>query len=299
MLISAQRAVPTEKSKRREKQPEPMINNQTPSLTRFLEKLDTQINNFRSVLPPKQEVNHFAEGMFDFLFPINCPQPRKASVQYVNLSDQLARLLDPLDVDAKAVTEDFFAALPALYERLREDAEATMAFDPAATSLEEVITTYPGFYAITIHRLAHQLVQLGVPLLPRMLTEYAHSKTGIDIHPAAQIGHSFFIDHGTGIVIGATAKIGDNVKIYQGVTLGALQVEKSLANTKRHPTIEDDVIIYANATILGGETVVGHHSILGGNVWITRSLPPYSRVYHESKVSVRNKHDGQVLDFVI
>ena len=299
MLISAQRAVPTEKSKRREKLPEPMINNQTPSLTRFLEKLDTQINNFRSVLPPKQEVNHFAEGMFDFLFPINCPQPRKASVQYVNLSDQLTRLLDPLDVDAKAVTEDFFAALPALYERLREDAEATMAFDPAATSLEEVITTYPGFYAITIHRLAHQLVQLGVPLLPRMLTEYAHSKTGIDIHPAAQIGHSFFIDHGTGIVIGATAKIGDNVKIYQGVTLGALQVEKSLANTKRHPTIEDDVIIYANATILGGETVVGHHSILGGNVWITRSLPPYSRVYHESKVSVRNKHDGQVLDFVI
>ena len=299
MLISAQRAVPTEKSNRREKQPEPMINNQTPSLTRFLEKLDTQINNFRSVLPPKQEVNHFAEGMFDFLFPINCPQPRKASVQYVNLSDQLTRLLDPLDVDAKAVTEDFFAALPALYDRLREDAEATMAFDPAATSLEEVITTYPGFYAITIHRLAHQLVQLGVPLLPRMLTEYAHSKTGIDIHPAAQIGHSFFIDHGTGIVIGATAKIGDNVKIYQGVTLGALQVEKSLANTKRHPTIEDDVIIYANATILGGETVVGHHSILGGNVWITRSLPPYSRVYHESKVSVRNKHDGQVLDFVI
>lgn len=276
-----------------------MINNQTPSLTRFLEKLDTQISNFRSVLPPKQEVNHFAEGMFDFLFPINCPQPRKASVQYVNLSDQLTRLLDPLDVDASGVTEQFFALLPNLYERLLEDAEATMAFDPAATSLEEVITTYPGFYAITIHRLAHQLVQFGVPLLPRMLTEYAHGKTGIDIHPAAQIGHSFFIDHGTGIVIGATAKIGDNVKIYQGVTLGALQVEKSLANTKRHPTIEDDVIIYANATILGGETVVGHHSILGGNVWITRSLPPYSRVYHESKVSVRNKHDGQVLDFVI
>jgi serine O-acetyltransferase len=276
-----------------------MINNQTPSLTRFLAKLDTQINNFRSVLPPKQEVNHFAEGMFDFLFPINCPQPRKASVQYVNLSDQLVRLLDPLDVDAQAVTESFFTALPELYEWLLEDAEATMAFDPAATSLEEVITTYPGFYATTIHRLAHQLIQLGVPLLPRMLTEYAHSKTGIDIHPAAQIGHSFFMDHGTGIVIGATAKIGDNVKLYQGVTLGALQVEKSLANTKRHPTIEDNVIIYANATILGGETVVGHHSILGGNVWITRSLPPYSRVYHESKVSVRNKHDGQVLDFVI
>lgn len=271
----------------------------TPSFTRFLEKLDTQTHTFRSILPPKVEVNHFADGMFDFLFPINCQQPRKAAVQYVTLADQLTRLLDPLDVDADFVTDEFFAALPELYDLLQEDAQATMAFDPAATSLEEVITTYPGFHAITIYRLAHQLVQLGVPLLPRMLTEYAHGKTGIDIHPAAQIGRSFFIDHGTGIVIGATSIIGDNVKIYQGVTLGALQVEKSLANTKRHPTIENDVIIYANATILGGETVVGHHSILGGNVWITRSLPPYSRVYHESKVSVRNKLDGQVLDFVI
>lgn len=271
----------------------------TPSFTRFLEKLDTQTHNFRSILPPKLEVHHFAEGMFDFLFPINCQHPRKASVQYVTLADQLTRLLDPLDVEAEFVTDEFFAQLPELYELLQEDAQATMAFDPAATSLEEVITTYPGFHAITIYRLAHQLVQLGVPLLPRMLTEHAHSKTGIDIHPAAQIGRSFFIDHGTGIVIGATTIIGDNVKLYQGVTLGALQVEKSLANIKRHPTIENDVIIYANATILGGETVVGHHSILGGNVWITRSLPPYSRVYHESKVSVRNKLDGQVLDFVI
>ena len=276
-----------------------MITSLNSSFTRFLEKLDTQNHNFRSVLPPKLEVNHFAEGMFDFLFPIHCQQPRKASVQYVNLRDQLARLLDPLDVDAEATSDEFFTALPDLHEALLEDARATLAFDPAATSLEEVITTYPGFYAITIHRLAHRLVQLGVSLLPRMLTEYAHGKTGIDMHPAAQIGRSFFIDHGTGLVVGATAIIGDNVKLYQGVTLGALQVEKSLANTKRHPTIENDVIIYANATILGGETVVGHHSILGGNVWITRSVPPYSRVYHESKVNVRNKHDEHVLDFVI
>lgn len=276
-----------------------MITSLNSSFTRFLEKLDTQNHNFRSVLPPKLEVNHFAEGMFDFLFPIHCQQPRKASVQYVNLRDQLARLLDPLDVDAEATSDEFFIALPDLHEALLEDARATLAFDPAATSLEEVITTYPGFYAITIHRLAHRLVQLGVSLLPRMLTEYAHGKTGIDMHPAAQIGRSFFIDHGTGLVVGATAIIGDNVKLYQGVTLGALQVEKSLANTKRHPTIENDVIIYANATILGGETVVGHHSILGGNVWITRSVPPYSRVYHESKVNVRNKHDEHVLDFVI
>ncbi len=270
-----------------------------PAFTRFLENLDAQTHSYCRVLPSKVEVHRFAEGMFDFLFPINCQQPRKAAVQYVNLSDQLLDLLDPLDVEAETVTEEFFAALPVLYERLIEDAKATLAFDPAATSLEEVITTYPGFYAIAIYRIAHQLVQAGVVLLPRMLTEYAHGKTGIDIHPAAQIGRSFFIDHGTGIVIGATSIIGDNVKLYQGVTLGALQVEKSLANTKRHPTIENDVIIYANATILGGETVVGHHSILGGSVWITRSVPAYSRVYHESKVSVRNKHDQHMLDFVI
>jgi len=147
--------------------------------------------------------------------------------------------------------------------------------------------------------LAHKLVKLGVPLLPRMLTEHAHSKTGIDIHPAAQIGHSFFIDHGTGLVIGATVIIGDNVKLYQGVTLGALQVSKDLADKKRHPTIEDEVIIYANATILGGETIIGHHSVIGGNVWITKSVQPYSLVYHESRVSVRNQHDKLPLDFVI
>lgn len=273
--------------------------NQTKALTRFLERLDAQADSFLNVLPPKLEVHHFADGMFDFLFPINCHPPRKASVHYVNLADQLTRLLDPLVRNADAVTQDFFHAVPNLYDRLIEDANATLAFDPAATSLEEVITTYPGFYAITIYRLAHELVRLDVPLLPRMLTEYVHGKTGIDIHPAAHIGHAFFIDHGTGIVIGATARIGNNVKLYQGVTLGALQVDKSLANIKRHPTIEDDVIIYANATILGGETVVGHHSVLGGNVWITRSVPPYSRVYHESKVSVRNQHDGQVINFVI
>ena len=244
----------------------------TPSFTRFLEKLDTQTHNFRSILPPKLEVHHFAEGMFDFLFPINCQHPRKASVQYVTLADQLTRLLEPLDVEAEFVTDEFFAHVPELYDLLQEDAQATMAFDPAATSLEEVITTYPGFHAITIYRLAHQLVQLGVPLLPRMLTEHAHSKTGIDIHPAAQIGRSFFIDHGTGIVIGATSIIGDNVKLYQGVTLGALQVEKSLANTKRHPTIENDVIIYANATILGGITI-GEYAMIGAGSVVTKDIP--------------------------
>ena len=268
-------------------------------LTQFFERLDAQSHSFQQLLPPTSMVQQFAQEIFDFLFPIHCEQPRRASVKYAILGDELTRLLEPLDVEAAPTADAFFHNLPALHEKLLADAEATMAFDPAATSLQEVIITYPGFYAITIYRIAHELVKLGVPLLPRMLTEYAHGKTGIDIHPAAQIGDSFFIDHGTGLVIGATSILGNNVKLYQGVTLGALQVDKSLANTKRHPTIEDDVIIYANATILGGDTVVGHHSILGGNVWITRSVPPYSRVYHESKVSVRNKHDSEVINFVI
>jgi serine O-acetyltransferase len=196
-------------------------------------------------------------------------------------------LLGPLAVDANRVTDEFFAALPEIYEWLLEDANAALAFDPAATGIEEVIAVYPGFYATAVYRLAHNLVHRDVPLLPRMMTEYAHSKTGIDIHPAAQIGRAFVIDHGTGVVIGATTRIGNHVKLFHGVTLGALQVDKSLANTKRHPTIEDHIIIYAKATVLGGETVVGHHSVLGGNVWITRSVPPHSRVYYEGGATMR------------
>lgn len=270
-----------------------------PELNHLLTRLDTQRERLHQAFPPKRDAQCFIDGMFDFLFPINNQHPRRASVQFVDLSDQLIRILQPLVEDPEPITDDFFHSLPEIYDILLDDVQATLDFDPAATSEEEVITTYPGFYAIAIHRMAHRLHQLGAPLLPRMLTEYAHGKTGIDIHPAAQVGHSFFIDHGTGIVVGATAIIGDNVKLYQGVTLGALQVEKSLANKKRHPTIENDVIIYANATILGGQTVIGHHSVIGGNVWLTDSIPSWSRVYHEAKVSVRNKMDGKVIDYVI
>ncbi len=275
-------------------------------LTRLFQRLDAQRDVLNSCLPPKHEVNRFADDIFDFLFPINCQGRRKAAVQYALLRDTLSQLVAPVlppvpqwRADVDDVVDQFCSALPTLYDQLMDDAKATLNFDPASESLEEVITTYPGFYAVATYRTAHQMVKLGVPLLPRMLTEYAHGKTGIDIHPAATIGHSFFIDHGTGLVIGATSVIGDNVKIYQGVTLGALQVEKSLAETKRHPTIEDNVIIYANATILGGQTVIGHDSVIGGNVWLTDSLPPYSIVYHQAKVSVRNKQEAGVLNWVI
>jgi serine O-acetyltransferase len=181
----------------------------------------------------------------------------------------------------------FWDQLPTIYETIKKDAHAIYVGDPAAYSQSEVILTYPGFYAIAVHRLAHVFYQFKVPYLPRILAEYAHRKTGIDIHPGASIGENFCIDHGTGIVIGETAVIGNNVKLYQGVTLGALSVDKNLAQTKRHPTLEDGVVIYSNATILGGETVIGKGSIVGGNVWLIESIPPHSRVYHKEEVVIK------------
>ncbi len=179
------------------------------------------------------------------------------------------------------IAQEFFLALPSIYNIMLTDAQAIMNGDPAAKSIREVIRTYPGFTAICIYRIAHQLWQSKVPLIPRILTEHAHSKTGIDIHPGARIGEYLYIDHGTGLVIGETCIIGNHVKLYQGVTLGALSVEKNMANTQRHPIIEDHVIIYAGATILGGQTIIGHHSVIGGNVWLTSSVEPYTTVYHQ------------------
>jgi serine O-acetyltransferase len=183
---------------------------------------------------------------------------------------------------------EFFERLPGIHERLLRDADAIYQGDPAAESVDEVISAYPGFFAIAIYRVAHEFYDLGVPIFPRILSEYAHFRTGIDIHPGARIGCPFFIDHGTGVVVGETTVIGDGVKLYQGVTLGALAVSKDLSSTKRHPTIEDNVVIYSNATILGGKTTVGHDAVIGGNVWLTDSVNPYSIVYHKSEVKVRD-----------
>ncbi len=188
---------------------------------------------------------------------------------------------------AAAIAEAFCARLPQVHAALLEDAAATCEADPAAQSLDEVIITYPGFYAVACYRLAHELHQLGVELLPRIVTEVAHRETGIDIHPAARIGRALSIDHGTGIVIGETTVIGDRVRLYQGVTLGALSVRKQEADAQRHPTIEDDVILYANATILGGHTVVGAGSIVGGNVWLTHSVPPGTIVTEVASIEQR------------
>lgn len=173
-------------------------------------------------------------------------------------------------------------SLPEMRRMLSLDVKAAFEGDPASRSYDQIIFSYPGLFAITVHRIAHVLYDLEVPLLPRIMSEYAHSKAGIDIHPGAEIGESFFIDHGTGVVIGETAEIGERVRIYQGVTLGALSIPRgagpSMQGMKRHPTIEDDVVIYAGATILGGDTTIGARSVIGGNVWLTDSVPPDTKV---------------------
>jgi serine O-acetyltransferase len=214
---------------------------------------------------------------------------------YDHFKEHLDRLEKELDrivrfnphkgkVEVGAIAGHFFDLLPEILEKLNEDVVAMYEGDPAAKSKSEVIQTYPGFYAIAAYRIAHQLHALGVQGIPRVITEHAHSKTGIDIHPSARIGKHFCIDHGTGVVIGETAVIGDHVKIYQGVTLGALSVSKDDASKKRHPTLEDHVVVYAGATILGGETNIGHDSVVGGNVWLTRSVPAHSKIYYQAKM---------------
>lgn len=194
--------------------------------------------------------------------------------------------------DARAIADEFVAALPEVKRLVETDVTAAYEGDPAATSPMEVVMAYPGLYAIAVHRLAHVLYLLKVPIIPRVMSEIAHSKTGIDIHPGATIGERFFIDHGTGVVIGETTVIGRNVKLYQGVTLGALSFDKDpvtgalVKGVKRHPNVEDNVVIYAGATILGGKTTIGHDSEIGGNVWLKDSVPPDSRVYNRPPAPV-------------
>lgn len=240
-------------------------------------------------MPSNVRIWEWARDVFRLLFPernakkLLTLDALKASFGLLQneLFDLLLSSRDCADCDHALIVEHFFARLPELYDLMMEDATAILKGDPAARNLSEVIRTYPGFLASCMYRMANQLWLDQVPLIPRILTEYAHERTGIDIHPGASIGRHLHIDHGTGLVIGETAIIGDYVKLYQGVTLGALSVDKLFAGQRRHPVIEDHVIIYAGATILGGETVIGHHSVIGGNVWLTSSVAPYTTVYHK------------------
>ncbi|WP_214073106.1 serine O-acetyltransferase EpsC [Mucilaginibacter sp. dw_454] len=248
-------------------------------------------------VPSNKEITAWAMEVIRLLFP---EQSKKVFLSIGQLHDEFAKLQDELlhimnatkaCAEGKNCAQSFFNSLPELYRILNTDIQAIFNGDPAARSEFEVIRTYPGFFAISFYRLAHSLYEHNVPLIPRILTEYAHSKTGIDIHPAAEIDEYFYIDHGTGIVIGETTRIGKNVKLYQGVTLGALSVAKYMADTKRHPTVEDNVVIYSGATILGGDTVVGHNSIIGGNVWLTKTVEPHSRVFNSATVKVLKKSE--------
>jgi serine O-acetyltransferase len=258
------------------------------------------------IYPLKRDVAAFVDGLLGVLFPqLSDDAAANAddlAARLVLARRDLRRLVAPLtgEADAGRVVDTFGESLPEIHASLVLDAEAISAGDPAAESIDEVIAAYPGFLAIAIHRIAHAIHHLGVPILPRLLAEVAHTRTGVDIHPGASIGRSFCIDHGTGVVVGETAVIGDEVKLYQGVTLGALSVAKSAAGTKRHPTIGNRVVIYANATVLGGETVVGADSVVGGNVFLTNSVPPDSIVHQSSQVRIRRVRDGfEDADFVI
>lgn len=233
-------------------------------------------------------------NLFEFLFPNNRLHKKETYIgilkkNQIDLENILLSYLNPEQFAIEGIVNSFYDSLESIYKNLRLDAIKINEFDPASTSVHEVIVSYPGFYAIAVYRIAHRLTELNVPVLPRILSEYAHRNTGTDIHPAATIGVPFMIDHSTGIVIGATAIIGNNVSIYQGVTLGALQVAKELAETKRHPTVEDNVIIYARTTILGGKTVIGKNSIIGGSVFLTKSVAPDSQVYNTHQLRIETR----------
>ena len=242
-------------------------------------------------IPSPALICDWLDGLLQLLFPELADRryrnEREFAQQFDTYRLKLFTILDTMQEElsgpAGGLEQLFLEELPRLHGLIRQDAEAILRGDPAAVSLTEVIRTYPGFYAIAVYRLAHVFYELGVPLVPRVLTENAHGRTGIDIHPGARIGERFCIDHGTGVVVGETVEIGHDVKLYQGVTLGALSVKKEMAKLKRHPTIEDRVIIYAGATILGGETVIGHDSIIGGNTWIVRSVPAFSRICYQQE----------------
>lgn len=243
--------------------------------------------------PSPAEVADFFKELMGLLYLDFANEPLDSTAAIRAEHDRLVRVLEDLlsrnpmnaVLGVSKIAANFFDALPDLYDMLNKDIMAIYEGDPACTSRREVIRSYPGFYAIAAYRIAHKLHTANVEDLPRIITEYAHSLTGIDIHPGATIGASFCIDHGTGIVIGETCLIKDYVKLYQGVTLGALSVNKSDADKKRHPTIEEHCILYAGATILGGETIIGARSVIGGNTWITRSVPADSKIYYQATMN--------------
>ena len=258
-----------------------------------IDQIQSQKKHLNLPIRLKERTEYFTSLLFETLFDTESSVPENI--------DKLAKTFDELvqlacwkhDKSCGEIWNSYLETFPKILDKLKLDAEAFLASDPAAQSIEEVYLAYPGFYAIAVYRFSHELYMMGLPLVPRLMTEYAHRLTGTEINAGAQIGDSFFIDHATGTIIGETVIIKNNVKIYQGVTLGAKYVTRSLKGTKRHPTVEDNVIIYANATILGGDTVIGANSVVGGNVWLTKSVPPHSVILNtkEIKIKTANGYD--------
>ena len=269
----------------------------------FLQKL-YQSHQTCPTCPAPSEVSTFYVELLGALFADFTQLAALSEEQFHQLIERLEKELERIlrhnptrgSANPAQLRDKFFNTLPLIYDKLEQDITAMYEGDPAAKARDEVVRTYPGFYAIAAYRIAHELHELGVQGIPRIITEHAHSKTGIDIHPAAKIGEHFCIDHGTGVVIGETSVIGNRVKIYQGVTLGALSVNKEDAEKKRHPTLEDNVVVYAGATILGGDTVIGQGSVVGGNVWLTSSIPPNSKIYYQARMYNGNTNE---IDLVI
>lgn len=266
-----------------------------------------------TTLPSRQAVELILNSLESLIFPgFQAEELLDSDYIAFNLGEKLNRLAGQMTVEiakslrykclleqkscnkdcrerASRISLSILEEIPELRRKALKDVEAALAGDPAARSVEEIILSYPGLEAVIAYRISHNIFKMGVPLIPRMIAEHIHRKTGIDIHPGATIGDNFFIDHGTGVVIGETTVIGKNVKLYQGVTLGALSVRKEEANIKRHPTVEDNVTIYAGATVLGGETVIGENSVIGGNVWITSSVEKDSLIYNTAEKYSRKK----------
>ncbi|MGA9270866.1 MAG: serine O-acetyltransferase EpsC [Lutimonas sp.] len=259
------------------------------AIDRIIQSIRTNKQNHLVNFGLRSKTEVFTNELFHILFDAETSVSSNMETLADMFKDIYGRIETCEEQDYISIWKRFLVGLPEILKKLNQDAKCLYQHDPAANSVEEVILAYPGFFAIAVYRLSHEFQKYKMPLVPRMMSEYAHRLTGIDIHPGATIGSPFFIDHGTGVVIGESAVIRNHVKIYQGVTLGALQVSKDMRDTKRHPTVEDDVTIYAGSTILGGETIIGAHSTIGGNVWLTQSVPPNSLVYQTSEVKLKSK----------
>jgi len=263
------------------------------SIDKIIQSIRSNKQNHLVNFRLKSKTEEFTNELFHILFDSKI----SVSENIDTLASSFYEITELLQENEKCILNSlwkkFLVKLPNLLKQLNKDATCIYEHDPAANSVEEVILAYPGFFAISVYRLSHELHGLNMPLVPRMMSEYAHRLTGIDIHPGAEIGSPFFIDHGTGIVIGESAIIKNSVKLYQGVTLGALQVSKDMQNSKRHPTVENNVTIYAGSTILGGDTVIGANSTIGGNVWLTASVPENSIVYQQTKTKLKTKNGNE------